>query len=223
MPVEKPLTLIKPVSVKVISRSHSWVYTFLNFQWLNIVFFSALINYAKKDFPVYENKLIAAAEVNSSFIAGYSVSALYSNKAVFSLPISVNLLMNTLIKSVLGEEYSISISSQMMHSKFNKSYSDNTTINAITTAIIFCFLFFPTVALFALHPLRETSTYFKHLQRMTGVTFISYWGTMLFFDMGVMLLLVALIIGGFVSMDEILGFRIYDRQTVGKYEQCIKQ
>ncbi|XP_008203624.1 retinal-specific phospholipid-transporting ATPase ABCA4-like [Nasonia vitripennis] len=170
----------------------------------------ALINYAKNDLTAYENKLIAAAEVNSSMFAGYSASALYSNKAVFSLPISVNLMTNTLIKSVLGEQYSISVSSQTMISKYNRSYSDNTMVNAITTAIIFCFLFFPTIALFALHPLRETSTYVKQLQRMAGVPFIEYWGNMMFFDMGSLVLLLALLIGGFVAMDEILGFRIFD-------------
>lgn len=170
------------------------------------------------DLATYENKLIAAAEINSSLFMEYSISALYSNKAVFSLPISVNLMSNTLIKSVLGEEYSISVSSQTMTSKYSRGYTDNTMINAMSTAIILCFLLFPTIALFALHPLRETSTYIKQLQRMAGVPFIEYWGNMMFFDMGTLVLLLALLIGGFVAMDEILGFRIFDLlEPVGKF------
>ncbi|XP_058807248.1 phospholipid-transporting ATPase ABCA1-like isoform X2 [Phymastichus coffea] len=163
---------------------------------------SAMLKYAEKNLPHYENYLIAAAEFNETG----SANAFYSDKATFSLPISVNLIWNTILKKLLGDDYSISLSSQELPSMI---YLDVTMINGIMTSVVFVFQFCSVLALFVVHPLRESSKGVKQLQRMTGVSGLAYWTTMFLFDFLTYLLIVFLIIAGFLTMDYFLELRVY--------------
>ncbi|KAL7306039.1 hypothetical protein TKK_0001504 [Trichogramma kaykai] len=172
-----------------------------------------LMKLIKTNFQYYNNHLIAAAGFDKTSNGTLSVNAFYSNNPFYSLPISVNMLSNTLAKTRLGNDVSISFSLQPLPSS-TKLYQDNTMLNGFTTSVIFVFLFFPTLALFVIHPLRESSTGVKHLQKMTGVSYFSYWGTILLLDFIVFLVLVGLIIGGFIAMDLILDIRIFQQKEI---------
>lgn len=54
----------------------------------------------------YRQKLIAAAEFNASEQEPL-VNVMYSNFALHGLPVSLNLVMNTILKVYAGDEFSI--------------------------------------------------------------------------------------------------------------------
>ncbi|KAJ8686324.1 hypothetical protein QAD02_022118 [Eretmocerus hayati] len=175
----------------------------------------AILSLGKKDVARYRNHLIAGAEFNNSADGNNIVkaNAYYSSYATFGIPISINLLSNALIKSVVGDEYSISIYGQQLPHTLQSTPEDNTDVFA--TALLFIFFLFPTVALFVIHPLRESVSNMKHLQRMTGVSCFTYWGTMFVFDLFVLLILVFSIVIGFICMDRAIDLRMYRETEIG--------
>ncbi|KAJ8686329.1 hypothetical protein QAD02_022123 [Eretmocerus hayati] len=173
----------------------------------------ALLDYASDNIFFYDNHMIAAAEFNKTDTK-IVANAFYSEKACYSFPISMNMLSNTILKSLLGDEYSIMLSVQKLPSLNAIVYLDFSSVQAFTTAIIFVFLFFPTTALFVLHPIRESTANVKQLQRMTGVSSFMYWGTIFFFDLLVYLLMALLIVFGFIYMDYILNLKMYGSKEI---------
>lgn len=168
----------------------------------------ALMNFSRDKFSQYNNHLIAASEFNKSSPT-LTVNAFYSDTASYSFPISVNLLMNTLAKAQLGNSYAISVSAQQLPALDDKIFSDISIVSAYTTAVLITFFFCPAIALFVIHPLRESTSSVKQLQTMSGVSCLTYWGTMFLFDMVVYLIVIALTLGGFGLMDHILNLRIF--------------
>lgn len=61
-----------------------------------------------KNFAFYKKWLIVAAEFNSTEQEPIA-NVMYSNLALHALPISLNLLMNAILKTYVGEQYSIEI------------------------------------------------------------------------------------------------------------------
>lgn len=178
-----------------------------------------MLDLGRKDIAMYRNHLIAAAEFNNTSINDTTIiaNAFYSGYATFGIPISINLLSNALIKDLIGDEYSISISGQQLpNSLQNPSNSSDEEIEVYASVMLFVFFFFPAVALFVVHPLREALTNVKHLQRMTGVSCFTYWGTMFLFDMVVFLFAIFCIIIGFICMDRALDLRFYESTEIGK-------
>ncbi|XP_078049321.1 phospholipid-transporting ATPase ABCA3 isoform X2 [Augochlora pura] len=168
----------------------------------------ALLDQSIKSISEYRNRYIASAEFNITD-EGLYVNGFYSGIALHSLPITVNLLSNALIKSVAGEEYSIHVSNQKLPSSLSatKLYMPGT--ESLSQVLMFCCFFFPTVALFVIHPFQETETKMKQLQRMTGVTSISYWLTIFTFDFLVYIGSVLIIMFGYYIIDIILDTRVY--------------
>lgn len=66
----------------------------------------AIIDDSLKDFTYYRQKLIVAAEFNSTE-GEPLVNVMYSNLALHGLPISLNLIMNTLLKVYADDGFSI--------------------------------------------------------------------------------------------------------------------
>ncbi|XP_011706122.1 PREDICTED: uncharacterized protein LOC105461320, partial [Wasmannia auropunctata] len=99
----------------------------------------------------------------------------YSGLAVHSVPLTINLLSNSLIKAFAGDKYSIIVSRQLLPDIL--SILIIPPDHSFPIAFLFCSFLFSIVSLFVVHPLQETETKVKQLQRMTGVTSVLYWGT----------------------------------------------
>jgi len=174
------------------------------------------LNISIQNIAKYRNYYIAAAEFNTNG-STLSANGLYSSVAIHSAPLTTNLLSNALIKTVAGEQYSILISRQQLPNVLMSSKMADPTLESLSRVLIFTAFFFPTIALFVIHPLQETATKIKQLQRMTGVTAISYWCTMFIFDFLIFTVSVLLIILAFYIMDIILDIRLYYTIEIRKF------
>ncbi|KZC13655.1 PREDICTED: ATP-binding cassette sub-family A member 1-like [Dufourea novaeangliae] len=173
----------------------------------------ALLDHAVENIAEYRNRYIVSAEFNISDEVLYA-NGFYSGIAIHSIPITMNLLSNVLIKSFAGEEYSIHVSSQQLPSSLSSTQLYMPETESLSRVMVFCCIFFPTVALFVVHPFQETETKMKQLQRMTGVTSTSYWITMFTFDFIVLTASVLIITLGFYVMDVILDIRLYYKTEI---------
>lgn len=168
----------------------------------------ALLDRSLENIAEYRNNYIASAEFNISNNVLHA-NAFYSGNAIHSVPLALNLLSNALIKSVAGDEYSIQVSSQKLPNDLSATVMDMPETESLSRVLVFCCFFFPTVALFVVHPFQEMETKVKQLQRMTGVTSFAYWLTMFTFDLIVLTLSIVIIVFGFYLMDIILDIRLY--------------
>ncbi|TGZ53371.1 phospholipid-transporting ATPase ABCA3 [Temnothorax longispinosus] len=170
---------------------------------------SALLNSSMENIVEYRNNLIVSAEFNATETNTTWANGFYSGLALHSVPLTVNLLSNSFIKAFAGDEYSIVASRQQLPNTLLSTKIEVPELDAFSRVSIFCSFFFIIVALFATHPYEETTTKVKQLQRMTGVTSVSYWGTMFAFDFLIFTIIVLLVTLAFYIMDIILGLRLY--------------
>lgn len=177
--------------------------------------FSALLDRSIENIAEYRNNYIVSAEFNISDGILYA-NGFYSSIALHSAPLTMNLLSNALIKSVAGDAYSIRVSSQQLPNSLSATALYMPETESLSRVLTFCCIFFPTVALFVVHPFQEMETKVKQLQRMTGVTSISYWCTMITFDVIILTASVLIIILGFYVMDVILDIRLYYKIEICK-------
>ncbi|KAL0101172.1 hypothetical protein PUN28_018788 [Cardiocondyla obscurior] len=168
----------------------------------------ALDIFSKENIAEYRNNFIVSAEFNNITNTTWG-NGLYSNLAVHSVPLTVNLLSNAFIKALTGKNYSIDLSRQQLPSTLSSSEIELPEAEALSRVLVFCSFFFPTMAFFVVHPLQETKTKIKQLQRMTGVTSLTYWSTMFAFDFLIYTMSVLLIMIALYIMDIILGIRLY--------------
>lgn len=168
------------------------------------------------DIAEYRNYYIVAAEFKSNE-STLSVNGLYSGTAIHSVPLTTNLLSNALIKTFVGKDHSIHVSRQQLPNTLMSSKIEMPEIESLSRVLIFTSFFFPIIALFVVHPLQETATKVKQLQRMTGVTAISYWATMFMVDFLILLASVLVITLSFCIMDIVLDIRLYHRVEIRKY------
>jgi ATP-binding cassette subfamily A (ABC1) protein 3 len=173
-----------------------------------------MLELGRQDIALYSSNLIAAVEMNTT-ANGTLANAFYSNNAMFSIPISINLLSNAIIKTLTGDDHSISIFSHQLPNTLQSNFIPDETVYG--TVLLFVFFFFPAVALFIIHPLRESITNVKQLQRMAGVSCFTYWGTMFIFDFLVFLVVIAFVIGGFLCMDSAIDLRMYEETEIGRF------
>lgn len=148
--------------------------------------FLALLAYGKSNFDRYSDELVAAMDLQQK-----SVTFFHNEYLGFSIPISINLLTNAILKFYTSNDYSISLSIQNMESK-SINYLPYDSLVDLLNAPMFLFVFFPFIALFVVHPLRESSTHVKHLQRMAGASYFTYWGTIFIFDLTVFFVAIVL-------------------------------
>ncbi|XP_015178503.1 PREDICTED: ATP-binding cassette sub-family A member 1-like [Polistes dominula] len=170
--------------------------------------FKELLSFGRKDIADYHNHVVVSAEFNSTNNSEITANGLYSGTMMHSLPLTMNILSNTILRNATGDnKYSIEISKQQLPNSIS-SYE----MEPLSRVLTLCSFLFPTLALFVIHPLQETSTKVKQLQRMTGVTSVSYWLTMFLFDFLICIISSLFITLGFCIMDIILDIRLY-RQT----------
>ncbi|XP_043500226.1 ATP-binding cassette sub-family A member 7-like [Polistes fuscatus] len=163
-----------------------------------------LLSLGKKDIVDYHNHLVVSAEFNGTNTSEITANGLYSGTMMHSIPLTMNILSNTILRSLTGEKYSIEISKQQLPDSF--SFYE---IDPLSQVLTLCSFLFPTLALFVIHPLQETSTKVKQLQRMTGVTSVLYWLTMFLFDFLICIISALFITLGFYIMDIILDIRLF--------------
>ncbi|XP_018365508.1 PREDICTED: retinal-specific ATP-binding cassette transporter-like [Trachymyrmex cornetzi] len=168
---------------------------------------SALLN-SSKNLVEYRNNLIVSAEFNDTENNTWA-NGFYSGVAIHSVPLTVNLLSNSFIKAYAGDEYSIVASRQQLPNTIFSLQLQLPEADSMSRVLLFCMFFFPTMSLFVMHPLQETATKVKQLQRMTGVTSLSYWSTMFAFDFLIFTISVLLITLALYFMDVILDIRLY--------------
>lgn len=180
------------------------------------MFLTALLTFSMADIAEYRNNLIVSAEFNATENSTILANGFYSGIALHSVPLTVNLLSNTFIKTFASDQHSILISRQQLPNTLVSSKLEAPEAESLSRVLIFCSFFFPTVALFVVHPLQETITKVKQLQRMTGVTSLSYWGTMFVFDLLLYTVCIMLITLAFYIMDIILDLRLYYRTEICK-------
>lgn len=178
--------------------------------------FLALLNVSLANIAEYRNNFIVSAEFKTTE-NGTMVNGFYSGVALHSVPLTVNLLSNSLIKTFAGNEHSIHISRQQLPNTLASTRIQMPEAESLSRTLLFCSFFFPTVALFVSQPWQETSTKVKQLQRMTGVTSVSYWGTIFIFDFLVYTVSVLLIVLAYYIMDIILDIRLYYRVEISKF------
>ncbi|XP_050474315.1 phospholipid-transporting ATPase ABCA1-like [Bombus huntii] len=173
----------------------------------------ALLGRAVENIAEYRNNYIVSAEFNISDDVLFA-NGFYSGIAIHSMPLTINLLSNALIKAVAGDEYSIRVSSQKLPSALSATPLYMIEINSLLRVLAFCCFFFPTVALFIVHPFQEMESKIKQLQRMTGISSFSYWLTMFTFDLLVLTVSIFIIIIGSYIMDVILDIRLYYKREI---------
>lgn len=157
-----------------------------------------------------------SAEFNTTINTTWA-NGFYSGSALHSVPLTVNLLSNSFIKAFAGDQYSIVMSRQQLPNTLLSTQLQMPEAESLSRVLIFCSFLFPTIALFVVHPLQETATKVKQLQRMTGVTSISYWGTMFTFDFLIFTTCVLLITLALYIMDIILDIRLYYGTEICKF------
>ncbi|XP_014230700.1 ATP-binding cassette sub-family A member 1-like [Trichogramma pretiosum] len=176
-------------------------------------FEEALLSIGSNDAEHYAYNYIAGATFNRT--NNNIVTAAFYNptRAAYSLPISVNLLTNTILKTLVGNEYNIRFAVQEFPRARDESMiileANMGVVEAYVIALLLVFFLFPLTALFVVHPLRENINNIKQLQRMAGASCLKYWGTMFAFDYVVFIMLSVLLVVGFIIVDCSLGLRIF--------------
>lgn len=167
----------------------------------------ALIGSALNDLGAYRNKFVASGEFNGT---GNDLAAngFYSGTARLSIPVTVNMLSNALIKALSGnDDYSISLSVEELPETFN-DIQRKATNNFVLTLALIVFLA-PAVALYVTQPLQENLSGVKQLQAMTGASSLAYWGCTYLFDLLQYTVSIVLLISLFVIADVSYGTQYY--------------
>lgn len=118
--------------------------------------------------------------------------------------------MNSLLKKEMGNEYSIDLVAQQFPN--SPEFPDSSDVTEATGKTFFFMLFyFPAVALFVVHPLKETLTKIKQLQMMTAkVSYFTYWGTMFAVDFMIAMASSVLIVLGFACLNSAADLELYN-------------
>ncbi|XP_018325058.1 retinal-specific ATP-binding cassette transporter [Agrilus planipennis] len=143
-----------------------------------------IINKGIENIVSYKTRLVVAAEFNETGNDSI-LNAMYSNTALHGAPISLNMLMNALLKTLKDPSYSISVKNDPLPVlAATKSLNQQSSAEV---AILWLFLF-PLGLLFAisgflLFPQMENMTSSKQLQLMCGIRPEFYWSTTYLFDL----------------------------------------
>lgn len=168
-----------------------------------------MLKVAKSKGTEYAFNVIAAAEFNVT--NGHeSANALYSNTAVYGLPISVNLVSNAVLRALTKDQSSaIELKVQSLPDKFDLVItSPKVQVYVLLKTFIFLFLLSLVSNAFVIQPQKEIDTGIKHLQLMTGLSAFNYWISTFFFDLlgffvvNVVIVALQVICGSFNSLPQ---------------------
>ncbi|XP_012253261.2 phospholipid-transporting ATPase ABCA1-like isoform X1 [Athalia rosae] len=177
----------------------------------------ALLERAKPStFVYYTNNIITSAEfttLNETAVA----NGLYNGAASLSVPITVNAISNTFLKTYAGDQYSIDASIENLPDSFIDYLYEQFDVRSenLLQMMLFISVFFIVIGLFVINPLLENTTSVKQLQRMTGVPSVLYWGTMFVFDYGIYIVATIITAIGFFVMDIIFASHTYYATEIG--------
>ncbi|GLH06154.1 Multidrug resistance protein homolog 65 [Gryllus bimaculatus] len=143
---------------------------------------STLLKRGYQDKETYVFKYIVAGQLNRT---DRELVALYSEMALHSLPISVNLLANALVKYETNDsEYSISVANHPFQkeeaiylSTCNAQYIDGDLVTLLWMSLVPLVLTF-WIGLFVIVPMEERVSSSRQLQCMAGVNVPTYWLTL---------------------------------------------
>ena len=185
------------------------------------LFISGLLNFSRNNLGRYKNNLVAAAAFKIDKSQKVEANALYSRTIFYSMPISLNLLSNTIIKVLVGKDYQINLSTQKLPNPYDFRDASTSGGKEYADTISFVFFLIPTLAMYVIHPLRESSSGIKDLQKMTGVTSYLYWGTFFLSDFLVFITSTIFMLIGFYYMDVVLDLRMFYGTEMGKKNEYL--
>ncbi|XP_074030310.1 phospholipid-transporting ATPase ABCA3 [Leptinotarsa decemlineata] len=151
----------------------------------------SIIEKGEDNIAYYKEHMIAAANF---FVTNGSIRAvaMYNAVALHSLPISLNLITNAIVKTLLGSEYSISTSYWPLESIDTSAspveYSE--TMFAVLWLIMIPIGCLFILGSFIIFPHTEISTRFIQLQYMCGVKPVVYWITNFLSDLVVYFIMI---------------------------------
>ncbi|KAF7277991.1 hypothetical protein GWI33_008987 [Rhynchophorus ferrugineus] len=151
-----------------------------------------IVRQGLQNIQYYRRHMVASAEFVQSGNE-LQITGLYNALAKHSAPISLNLITNTLSKSLLGEDYSITLSNLPLKDDNNyvKTFSD-IQIGVLWLLIIPIGLMF-FVGTFIYFPYFELSSNFLQLQFMCGISSRFYWVCLFISDYMLYILFVVII------------------------------
>lgn len=156
----------------------------------------ALLKYGR-DYPSdYKFNLVIAAEFNRSSNNIVKLNGYYGDLPSIGVPVTINAMSNALLKTVCGSNCEIDVSYKQLPGPTSQRFSDkalNDAFNTFKTIFLITFFYMAT-GLFLVLPLRENLAKFKHLQRLSGVSAISYWKATFAADMIVYVLFVVFLL-----------------------------
>lgn len=140
----------------------------------------------------------------------------YSGTALLSVPATVNMLSNTLVKVLTGDdEYSISVSAEEIPQSFAVTTQRNSADSFGLTLALVVFLA-PAVALYVTQPLQENLSGLKQLQSMTGASTVAYWGCTYLFDLFQYTVSIIMLISAYIIADASYGTQYYHGTEISK-------
>ncbi|KAK7864713.1 hypothetical protein R5R35_010965 [Gryllus longicercus] len=135
---------------------------------------STLLKRGYQDKETYIFKYIVAGQLSRT---DRELVALYSEMALHSLPISVNLLANALVKYETNDsDYSISVANHPFQ-KEEAQYIDGELVSLLWMSLVPLVLTF-WIGLFVIVPMEERVSSSRQLQYMAGVNVPTYWLTL---------------------------------------------
>lgn len=184
----------------------------------------ALLDFAREYPEEYHQHTIVSAEFKDTAYYPYpvpnvkniNVTVFYSGHAARSVPTAMNVLSNALLINLASEDYQIETNYQQLPDILTSNYYEPRIKNLLVLlwkesprALFLCLFVFIAVALFAIHPVRETASKLKNLQRMSGVSSGMYWTVMFLVDVLIFLILIAIIVAFVFLCDFIADIRIF--------------
>lgn len=146
-----------------------------------------------------KTRSIISAEFNSSSTA----NGFYSGYGPANALITMNALSNLVLKTTAGDQYSIVTKIGNLPRPLFMDILDEVMhkVSNVGKLTLFIPMFFNAVALFVKHPLMENTTKIKQLQRMAGVPYFMYWGTIFIIDYAFYIIITLFLILGIFLTD----------------------
>lgn len=136
------------------------------------------------DLSSYIRTYLVGGQIESN-TSGLQLKPWYNREATHSMPISLNLLYQTLMRTLLGNNVSITLHNYP--APFTYYYLSS--VHSVTYTMIYtCFLFVPLTvpflgASYVLFPVHERVSQSKLLQMMTGISTLTVWAASYIFDL----------------------------------------